>query len=68
MREQRLKYNGNALRELKKRIGLIKSGAGFTLVEILVSIVVLIVVGSSGGAEIDGVVKCVSQFELNLRN
>jgi len=45
LREKRLKYNGNALRELKKRIGLLKSsevsknlksGAGFTISELLI--------------------------------
>jgi len=54
IREKRLKYNGNALRELRRRIGLLpfklksgagvypaplphnKSGAGFTLIEILI--------------------------------
>jgi len=50
MREKRLKHHGNALRELKKRIGLglpstssskSKTGAGFTLVEILVVIGIL---------------------------
>jgi len=49
MREKRLKYHGNALRELKKRIGLIdfKSGAGFTLLEFLVVIGLLsITIGS----------------------
>ena len=29
LREKRLKYNGNALRELKKRIGLLKSSRSF---------------------------------------
>ncbi|MDD4989766.1 MAG: GIY-YIG nuclease family protein [Candidatus Pacebacteria bacterium] len=28
MREKRLKYGGNAIRELKKRLGMIKSGSG----------------------------------------
>lgn len=41
VREQRLKHNGNALRELKKRIGLIKSGAGFTLVELLIVVAIV---------------------------
>ena len=42
-REKRLKSHGNAVRELKKRIGIVppnsrpKSGAGFTLMEILIS-------------------------------
>ena len=55
-REKRLKYNGNAIRELKKRVGLIKSGdveglpstaffkksgAGFTLIEVLVVIALI---------------------------
>lgn len=38
LREKRLKHHGNALRELKKRVGLLKSGAGFTLTELLVYI------------------------------
>lgn len=40
IREKRLKFNGNAMRELKKRIGLEnkKSGAGFTLIEVLLSV------------------------------
>jgi type II secretion system protein H len=38
LREKRLKYNGNALRELRRRIGLFKSGAGFTLLEVLLVI------------------------------
>ncbi len=47
-REKRLKYNGNALREAKKRIGLpSKSGAGFTIIELLVAIF-LISVGIIG--------------------
>nr|MBI5455401.1 GIY-YIG nuclease family protein [Candidatus Levybacteria bacterium] len=53
IREHKLKHNGNALRELKKRIGLLnllnttfssklnKSDAGFTLIEILVVLVML---------------------------
>lgn len=46
MREHNLKHNGNAIRELKKRLGLrvsprttlkyLQSGAGFTLVEVLI--------------------------------
>ncbi|OGE82839.1 MAG: hypothetical protein A2846_04330 [Candidatus Doudnabacteria bacterium RIFCSPHIGHO2_01_FULL_49_9] len=39
VREQKLKHDGNAMRELKKRVGLSqgdKSGAGFTLMELLV--------------------------------
>ncbi|OGH23431.1 MAG: hypothetical protein A2698_00305 [Candidatus Levybacteria bacterium RIFCSPHIGHO2_01_FULL_42_15] len=54
MRERRLKHNGNAIRELKKRIGIIKSGAGFTLVEIIFSITViaiLSVIGIAGFAQ-----------------
>ena len=49
MRERNLKYHGNAIKELKKRIGLLKSGAGvypapeksgagFTLIELLIVI------------------------------
>jgi putative endonuclease len=43
LREKRLKYNGNALRELKKRLNLLplKSGAGFTLTEILVVLFII---------------------------
>ena len=49
VREKRLKYNGNALRELKKRIGIVdKSGAGFTLLEILLSISVLAIIAGVG--------------------
>src|SRR3989338_6974207 len=38
MREKRLKHHGNAIRELKKRTGLLtpKSGAGYTLTELLI--------------------------------
>lgn len=54
-REKRLKYHGNAMRELKKRIGLKvglpsttfknnKSGAGFTLIEVLISALIFVVV------------------------
>jgi len=61
LREKKLKHNGNAIRELKKRIELLpkksgetegvypappfsevkKSGAGFTLIEVLVSISII---------------------------
>lgn len=42
VREQRLKHNGNALRELKKRIGLVDvKKAGFTLVELLVVVSII---------------------------
>ncbi|MEX2007707.1 MAG: GIY-YIG nuclease family protein [Candidatus Levyibacteriota bacterium] len=60
MREKKLKYHGNAMKELKKRIGLInnglpsttfqkKAGAGFTLVEILVAITIVstLIVGAA---------------------
>ncbi len=40
-REKNLKYNGNAVRELKKRIFLSKSGAGYTLIEILVGLTIV---------------------------
>lgn len=41
-REMKLKSHGNAVRELKKRIqGSLKNGAGFTLVEILIALVIL---------------------------
>lgn len=38
IREKRLKYHGNALRELKERLGdfIHKSGTGFTLIEMIV--------------------------------
>lgn len=44
LREKKLKHHGNALRELKKRIGLIeknKRGAGFTLTESLIVIAII---------------------------
>lgn len=41
LREKNLKYNGNAVRELKKRVFLKKSGAGYTLIEILVSLTII---------------------------
>jgi len=61
MREKRLKHNGNAIKELKKRVGLLdikknkgvhpaplffrkKSGAGFTLIEMLVYVSIMAVV------------------------
>ena len=50
LREQRLKHNGNAMRELKKRTGIInqkpKSGAGFTLIELLVVIAIIALLSS----------------------
>jgi len=60
LREKRLKHNGNAIRELKKRTGLEsglpsttflrsqKSGAGFTLVELLVVIAIIGIISSLG--------------------
>jgi len=46
IREKRLKYNGNALKELKSRIGLLplklKSGAGFTLMELMIVVALII--------------------------
>jgi putative endonuclease len=58
-REQRLKHSGNALRELKRRAGLdavVKSGAGFTLVEIVVAMGVFVVAISLGvGVFISGI-------------
>ncbi len=55
MREKRLKHNGNAMKELKKRIGfsslgsafkVLKSGAGFTLAELSVVLgIILTLVG-----------------------
>lgn len=58
LREKALKYHGNAMKELKKRIGLkedggvlpsttfnaIESGAGFTLIELLVSVSIFIII------------------------
>ncbi len=45
MREQKLKHHGNAIRELKKRIGGFiqhhSNGAGFTLMELLIVIAVI---------------------------
>lgn len=49
MRESRLKHHGNAVKELKKRIGIVlpistnfkKNGAGFTLIELLVVVAIL---------------------------
>ena len=45
IREKRLKYNGNALRELKRKMKLLplrlKSGAGFTIIEFLIYITIL---------------------------
>lgn len=49
MREQKLKQHGNALRELKKRLGIRimalpstgQSGAGFTLVELMIVVVLI---------------------------
>lgn len=40
VREKSLKYNGNAVRELKKRV-LSKSGAGYTLIEVLVGLTII---------------------------
>lgn len=55
MREKRLKQHGNAKLELKKRIGLHKSGAGFTLIEMAISIAIIlilsgVVIGYSQGS------------------
>ena len=54
MREKRLKHNGNALRELKKRAGLPsttsfvkRSGAGFSMVEIIIAIAIALFFFSS---------------------
>ncbi|MDD5626509.1 MAG: GIY-YIG nuclease family protein [Patescibacteria group bacterium] len=46
LREKRLKHHGNAMKELKKRIGLSewKSGAGFTLLEVLLSIAAIAII------------------------
>ena len=40
-REKKLKHHGNALRELKKRAGILKSSAGFTTLELMAAIVVV---------------------------
>lgn len=57
-REHRLKHHGNALRELKIRLGLLekkthiqttkekKSGAGFTLTELLISITIFVILAT----------------------
>lgn len=54
MREKRLKSHGNAIRELKNRVGfsskdsdVSKSGAGFTLVELLVTIALISVLSGA---------------------
>src|SRR3989344_2545293 len=41
IREAKLKHNGNAVHELKKRIGIDKTGAGFTLIELMVTIIIM---------------------------
>lgn len=49
MREKMLKYHGNSMKQLKKRIGLlpkVKSGAGFTLIEVIVMVSILAFLGS----------------------
>ncbi len=46
MREKRLKYNGNAIRELKKRI--LESGAGFTLIELMVVLSIIAILSMLG--------------------
>lgn len=45
LREKRLKYNGNAIKELKKRV-VNKSGAGFTFIEILITMGILLMLTS----------------------
>jgi len=61
-REMKLKYHGNATRELKKRIkhslengaGLprtVKNGAGFTLIELLITITIITLLFSIGMAQ-----------------
>jgi len=74
-REQRLKYNGNAIRELKKRVGIFpnknfrKSGAGFTLIELLVSIgimsVILMLILASYTNVMQTKIKSMSQSEAS---
>ena len=48
LREKRLKHNGNAIRELKKRIGLLENGAGFTLLELIVVFSVIAIISTVG--------------------
>ena len=44
LREKRLKNNGNTIRELKKRIEIpVKSGAGFTIIETAIALLLVIV-------------------------
>lgn len=52
LREQQLKYHGNAIRELKKRIGLtdLRNGAGFTLIELVVAFSIIAVLSTIGVA------------------
>ena len=70
LREQKLKYNGNAMKELKLRIGLSKNGAGFTLIEILLamSIVLLIASGSFIGFKSFNQQQALSSTWDTLRN
>lgn len=48
IREHNLKYNGNSMRELKKRTGLnnSKSGAGFTLIELVIAIAIIALISA----------------------
>lgn len=51
IREKNLKYSGNAIRELKKRAGLYKSGksgAGFTLIEVMIVLGLIALIGGLG--------------------
>src|SRR6266571_5703310 len=49
LREKSLKHHGNAIKELKKRIGVYpapKNGAGFTLLELIIVIAIVFTVGA----------------------
>lgn len=50
LRESKLKHHGNSMKELKKRIGLQKhkSDAGFTLIEILITVGILTILSGVG--------------------
>ena len=80
MREKRLKHHGNALRELKKRIGLglpsttflkssFKSGAGFTFIELILYVAIVTIILSAlvpfAWSAIETGVKSAVQQEVN---
>lgn len=54
IREKKLKYHGNSIRELKKRIGVLKNGAGFTLIEIIVVFTIIAILSLIGVAAFVG--------------